>query len=88
MTTYLPISLALILAMDDIPYAGDVRDPNFCNNVRAYRNALSLYNADADDECAAVLRDIIRTNPPIFWKCTFLTMLCAVTEHWYRAERV
>jgi hypothetical protein len=55
--------------------------------IQTYRKALNLYQADVFDECASILRDVIKTNPPIFWKCTFLTMLCVVTEHWFRAER-
>jgi hypothetical protein len=73
--------------MADIPYNGDINDPNFFINIRTYRKALTFYHADAFDECASVLHDIIKTDPPIFWKCTFLTMLCIVTEHWFRAER-
>jgi hypothetical protein len=72
--------------MADIRYHDDVHDPDF-HNIRTCRKAFNLYHADVFDECASVLREIIKTDPPIFWKCTFLTMLCVVTEHWYRAER-
>jgi hypothetical protein len=72
--------------MADIQYSDDAHDPDF-HNIRIYRKALSLYHTDVFDKCATVLREIIKTDPPIFWKCTFLTMLCVVTEHWHRAER-
>jgi hypothetical protein len=73
--------------MADIPYVGDSSTPNYLTYVRTWRKVLNLYRADVFDECASVLRDIIKTDPPIYWKCSYLAMLCATTEHWYRAER-
>jgi hypothetical protein len=72
--------------MADIQYIGD-RGPQTHHLIKTYRKALNLYKADVFGECASVCREIIKTNPPIYWKCTFLTMLCVVTEHWFRAER-
>jgi hypothetical protein len=72
--------------MADIQYIGD-RGPQTHHLIKTYRKALNLYKADVFDECASVCREINKTNPPIYWKCTFLIMLCVVTEHWFRAER-
>jgi hypothetical protein len=72
--------------MAEIPYQGD-GGPQTHHLIETYRQALNLYKADVFDECASVCRETIKTNPPIYYKCTFLTMLCVVTEHWLRAER-
>ena len=78
--------LCFTITMAEIMYIGDGGAvTQTC--IQTYRKALNLYQADVFDECASVLREVIKTNPPIFWKCTFLTMLCVVTEHWLRAKR-